>query len=173
MSEVRTQSFASWIWLLLLATLGLTWYTSQQDEDVPIVQPKKSEIVAHVESQPDLPTAALQLLARKSYESNTDIFGVEKPAPKIVPRIKVPVEKVVPILPPLPFKYIGRWKDESGMQVLLEANGEVLTAKAGDTLLGRYQVKNIQETAFNVVIEFLTLPENQQQNLQVGKTKDE
>lgn len=176
MSSATTKAFSPWLWLTLLATLALTWFAAQEDDTVEIVQPKKSLLKTDNRSvdvtQSDQQN--LRLLPRKSFESDTDIFAVERPRPTFTPVVtKAPVEKIAPVLAPLPFKYIGRWKDENGLQVLLEANGEVLTVNTGDVLLGRYQVQNIQENAFNIVVEFLTMPENQKQLLQVGKAKDE
>ena len=151
---------------------------NKQDDTMDVVQPKKNlarenrtELVFSAQNN----TQDLQLSARKSFESHTDLFAAVRPKPVFIPSVvKEPLQKkMAPVLPPLPFKYIGRWKDEAGLQVLLETNGEVLTVKTGDVLLNRYQVQIIQETAFNIVVEFLTMPENQKQILKVGKAKDE
>lgn len=176
MSSAPTKTFSPWLWLILLATLALAWFAAQEDDTVEIVQPKKMLLKtgSRLADVVQIDQQNLRLLPRKSFENETDIFAAERPRPIFSPvAVRAPVEKVAPVLAPLPFKYIGRWKDESGLQVLLEVGGEVLTAKTGDVLLGRYQVQSIQETAFNIVVAFLTMPENQQQYLQVGKAKDE
>lgn len=177
MSRTAENKFSPWLWLLLCVTLALTWTVNQQDDAVDVVQPKKNlkrENRTESDFSAQNSTQDLQLSARKSFESHTDLFAVVRPKPVFIPNVvKAPVQKMAPILPPLPFKYIGRWKDDAGLQVLLETNGEVLTVKTGDVLLNRYQVQNIQETTFNIVVEFLTMPENQKQILQVGKAKDE
>lgn len=145
-----------------------------QDDDISeTVQDRNIALSSRVKSEATSLTPSLQLQARKSFKSGTDIFNDEKPVRIINNYNPKPAQKIIPILAPLPFKYIGRWKDDAGLQVLLEAHGEVLTVKSGDVLLSRYQVQSIQETAFNIVIEFLTMPENQKQILQVGKAKDE
>lgn len=173
MNSAMTKSSSPWIWLILLVTLILTWYTMQDDDISETVQARNIALSSRVKSEATSLTPSLQLQARKSFKSGTDIFSDEKPVRIINNNNPKPAQKIIPILAPLPFKYIGRWKDDAGLQVLLEAHGEVLTVKSGDVLLSRYQVQSIQETAFNIVIEFLTMPENQKQILQVGKAKDE
>jgi hypothetical protein len=73
--------------------------------------------------------------------------------------------------PPLPFKYLGRMQAGSGNGVMLNVQGEVTPIKQDDMLLGQYKVQSITEAGTNLQIQFLYLPLNQIQTLNVQITR--
>lgn len=55
----------------------------------------------------------------------------QPPPPPAAKRVEPP-----PLAPPLPFHYLGRWKEGGGDVIFLDQGGRVLQARVGDTLAG-------------------------------------
>jgi len=173
-------------WLLggLILTLILTWRMSTQDVSEQTVLP--SRVLAKTNNHPSaqFPAHDFQsfhknvvlsekLNIRKSYESKTDLFALSENIEAPQEKNQNNVKPQVVVLTPLPFKYIGRWKDQTQTLVILTMNDEVVSAKVGDTIFNQYQLQEITENAQGLTMAFLNQNVHQTQILQVGKAENE
>lgn len=99
-----------------------------------------------------------------------DLFEVKKP--KFVPKPKViinpeVVQKMLPMVMPLPFKYFGRMQASGDNSVLVEYGNDIILLKEGDLVANQYQVNAIEQTKEMVNVTFLNTITNQIQNMQV------
>ncbi len=171
----------AWIlWGGLFLTLILTWRMSTHDASEQTVLPIRILAQTNIplqmrDIQPFQQSIGEneKLTLRKSYESISDLFALAevKEEPAETNRKKSQVQPI--IVPPLPFKYIGRWKDQTQTLVLLSMNDEIISAKVGDTIFNKYQLQNVTENAQVLTLQFLNQPFHQTQILQVGKAQDE
>ncbi len=169
MSLSRSQIVLS---LAAIVTLGLTWQTYQDETRVEMVLPTRvlSEGPSHTESTEG--HASLMLPDRVLTPLTADLFARQYVKPKVykkrVYRKPPPRKKTIP---PLPFKYVGRWQDKDNQAIMLDHRGEMLVVKQGDVVANRYKVESIDESAGRIQIQFLEMSLNKTQTLQarVGK----
>lgn len=69
-----------------------------------------------------------------------------------------------PTAPPLPFQYLGKIMEDSGVRVFLNLQGKNLIVKAGDVINGIYTVVDIAGNQMT----FLYLPLKEKQALSIG-----
>ncbi len=158
--------------LACIVTLFLTWQTYQADVDDGTVLPTRvlSEVRdnAAPESNMHIDSA---LPDRVTVPFTADLFAKQyvKPKPKQSfkkRRSKPAPRNVAPPPPPLPFKYVGLWKDKSQQAVMLDYRGELLVVKQGDVVANRYKVEAIDESAGRIQIKFLLMSLDKIQTLQ-------
>ena len=107
-----------------------------------------------------------RLRPRPEMKSELDAFAAKSwyVAPPPPPEPKQ-VEKPKPKAPPLPFAYMGSFREESGMPIVyLVANNRTFVVRAGDIIDDAYRVDKI--TSDEVV--FTYLPMSQEQTLSIG-----
>jgi hypothetical protein len=80
------------------------------------------------------------------------------PAPKYVPPPPPP-----PSAPPLPFRYVGRWKEGGQEFVFLSQSGNLVKGRVGDNLFG-WRLDGIAENS----LTFTWIALNQQQILRIA-----
>ncbi|MYM41180.1 hypothetical protein [Duganella qianjiadongensis] len=92
------------------------------------------------------------------------------PEPPKPAAVQVAQETVVvaPVAPPLPFKYVGRFSDDSGGVIYLSIGEQTLLAHAGDTLSGGYKIL----TADASRIEFEHIPTQTKQTLMLPSSPE-
>ena len=161
----------------LLVTLALTWHSYRQETNAAVSLPTRVVSASSVRAPdrlPKTPAVDLTLTQRDLVDSTEDLFSSAYVPPVVVrqPQKSVP-KAAAPVAPPLPFKYVGRWKDSQDQLVMLSVNDEVLSAKQGDVLLNQYVVQTIAELPQGLQMTFLYRPLNQTQQLFVGKAHDE
>ncbi len=158
--------------LACIVTLFLTWQTYQADVEQGTVLPTR--VLSEVKDDAVLATneyVDLALPNRASVPLTADLFARQyvkpKPKPFFKKRTSKPAPKnVVPPPPPLPFKYVGLWKDNSQQAVMLDYRGELLVVKQGDVVANRYKVEAINESAGRIQIKFLLMSLDKIQTLQ-------
>jgi hypothetical protein len=162
-----------------LATLWLTWKTYENAEPIATVLPtrvvsasrEKIPVIAESE-QIDLAPQRRPLIALTG-----DLFSPQKiKLTKSIHAHTLPPPKAV--APPLPFKYMGRWQDSDKRTVLIDYQGEVIAIKEGDIIANQYKVVAINELSGSdspgiIQIQFLMMPLNQIQTMQVGGANHE
>ncbi len=164
MSLSRSQIVLS---LAAIVTLGLTWQTYQDETEAEVVLPTRvlSEEPGSVEVVEN--HASLALPNRALIPLTADLFAEQYVKPKVykkrVYRKPPPRKKVIP---PLPFKYIGRWQDKNNQAIMLDHRGEMLVVTQGDVVANRYKVESINESAGRIQIQFLEMTLNKTQTLQ-------
>lgn len=170
----------SWlVWGALIATLFFTWRINVDDVQTTVMPTRvladttlKSEPFTTVDhaKKSDL---SKKLELRKPYENRVDLFALpqDELEERGINRQKVKPQPI--LLSPLPFKFVGRWKDQTQMLVLFSMNDEIVSAKEGDTIFKQYQVLSISEQPQGLSISFLNKLFHQTQILQVGKSQDE
>jgi hypothetical protein len=94
-------------------------------------------------------------------EEPSDLFFVDKPPP--LPAIKQPK----PVAPPLPYVYMGKMVDETGLTVFLTRNDKPYVVHAGDVLDTQYRVESIRPP----LMELTYLPLKEKQVLNIGAVK--
>jgi len=72
-----------------------------------------------------------------------------------------------PQAPPLPFRFLGRYKDAGQSVVFLQYNDQSLVVRQGDTLGEQYKVEKLDGTTLSLRY----LPLNQMQSLDVGASQ--
>lgn len=80
------------------------------------------------------------------------------PPPKVVPLPPPP-----PVAPPLPFQYVGRWKEGGRDVVFLAQGNRMVTAQVGDNLAG-WRL----DQATDAALSFTWTPLNMQQTLRIA-----
>ncbi len=166
-------------WMLVAAlviTLGLTWWTSRDDKSVAVslptreASPEAARQYRHLAQ--DIVGGSLHLTKRPLVGMQSDLFEAEKLLTPQPSRSHVVTRKpAVPAVPPLPFKYLGRWQDSASQTVSLDYQGDILTVQAGDIIAsGQYKLVTIEESAAGLQIQFLNIPLNKIQLLQIGAT---
>lgn len=122
--------------LALVATLAAVFWPQPQDEVVGAVA-KSRTTQARFAGVPTaggrdarVPQPAPQLGALRA-----DLFPPQtwQPPPPAAPKR---VEPPSPLAPPLPFQYLGRWKEGGKDVIFLDQGNRVLQARVGDTLAG-------------------------------------
>ena len=82
------------------------------------------------------------------------------PAPKQA--AQAPQARALPVAPPLPFQYIGKWTEGKKTEVLVMRGEEILSLERGQTL-GDYRVEQVGDSA----ITFTYLPLKTSQTLEL------
>jgi len=158
--------------LASIVTLVLTWQAYQSDVSGTVMPTRvlSEKRDSRMSQQPAI-ASKLAVVERPLVPLAGDLFAKtyvkSKPKPvfKRVAR-SVPKRNVTPPIPPLPFKYIGRWSDKDKQAILLDYRGEVLMVKQGDVLAGQYRVEAIEETASHIRVKFLLMHLEKTQILQ-------
>lgn len=156
--------------IVLIVTLALTWQTLQEEQNVETVLPTR--VVAAEQNKPHVHTQQhtdLTLVDRPLVPLAGDLFAAPKRIePKAVKRIyrKQAAQNKLVAVPPLPFRYMGRWQDKEAQAVMLDYRGEVLVVKQGDIVANEYKVEAIDESAGRLQIRFLIMSLNKTQTLQ-------
>lgn len=142
-----------WRWGLLLSALAATIAAIMVPEDEPVIvvqppQPKRAVSLSPVAAQ----AVPVQELAREWLASDDNPFAprgwiAPPPAPPPVqPRTVAPVvltETTPPPPAPLPFRFLGSMSDGDDRVIYLGQGEQLLTAREGDVLEGRYKVARI------------------------------
>jgi len=155
-----------------MVTLGLTWQTYQEDQSAGTVLPTRVLATPENKAQAALAVSAAQddtlvLLDRALVPLTGDLFAKPYVKPKPKPVFKRVVRRAAPkpVIAPLPFKYIGRWQDKDKQAVMLDYRGEMLVAKQGDIVAGRYKLEAISESAGRMQLTFLEMTSNKRQTM--------
>ena len=123
--------------LALLATLvAAFWPQPQQQAGVT-----GSEIVGAVDKPQRKPTALAQAQGARADGQLGPMRGNLFPAqtwrpPPPPPPKQAPLPPPPPVAPPLPFQYVGRWKEDGRDVIFLAQGNRVLKAQVGDALSG-------------------------------------
>ncbi|GBG15163.1 uncharacterized protein NMK_2766, partial [Novimethylophilus kurashikiensis] len=72
-----------------------------------------------------------------------------------------------PVAPPLPYIYMGKMVDESGLSIFLTRNNKPYVVHVGDILDNQYRVELIKPP----MMELTYLPLKEKQVLNIGATK--
>lgn len=145
----------------LAVTLLLCWQLRPQQADstsavnavqrAAVVTVNKLPIPQHAVSD-----AEYGLAARLPVASRTALFSqAAHPAHAAEPAGFV---AATPVLPPLPFRYLGLWQQQDERKLLLESGGEVLTVSVGEKINALYQLQSIEKNAEATQINILYLP---------------
>ena len=154
MAQGTTNKHNIWIWLVLIATVALTVWTSMQPESentaddlvsatTTSAQSTSNQIrnivssdTAIADTQTANPPSAWQLRNREMLaEKPTDLFPVHSGA------VIAPVAKIKqappppPVAPPTPFTYMGKMEDgPKGTLIFLMANNKVYSVSKGENV---------------------------------------
>lgn len=156
--------------LLLIATLVVTVVSSNEAVDDGVVRPvvKAAEITTgHAGKAAKTNVARLDLgrLNRDAEEiAAVDVFAPKSWLPPPVKVAPVVSQPVVPVAPPLPFRYVGQLEDAEGKVIVYLARGEnVHTVRVGDVVEAQYRLDALD----NGQATLTYLPMNQQQMLAI------
>jgi hypothetical protein len=161
-------------WLLFMGAVGLLVWAAPDDGIVEPVARVATVAPADIRERGLAPHAthaatdegSLTVLARTPEPPESTLFSSHSWVPPAPAARSVPVQAVVtaplaPVLPPLPFRLVGRLEQEHGTVFLLERDGRSLMASVGDTLDGSYRIEHEDATA----LTFRFLPMDQLQTL--------
>lgn len=144
--------------LVLAATLAAAfWPAPKAPEVVGAVVKQNARVDTRGESTPRQADSRLGDLRADLFPAQT----WQPPPPPPPKRVELPPPP--PMAPPLPFQYLGRWK-EGGKDVIFLAQGNsVLKAQAGDVLAGWHL-----DQASDDALTFTWTALNMQQTLRIA-----
>jgi hypothetical protein len=162
----------------LLATLAAAWWAPAPTPDDLASPPATRLPEPRLPATTALPSrsasaAAVVLLAIAPRASGAappaNLFTAPAPPPaprvaKVVksqPVIAALLPEPAPQAPPLPFQFLGRYKDAGQVAIFLQHADQNLVVRVGDVLQGQYKVESLTDTALHLIY----LPLNQPQTL--------
>jgi hypothetical protein len=89
-----------------------------------------------------------------------------QPRSKPMPVVVAPPPVVVPMAPPLPFTYLGRYGETAGRIVVLTKGDRVYTVSVGDVIENTYRLEKLTPG----IVHLMHLPTNTEQTLRTGET---
>ncbi len=155
--------------ILLMVTLAVTAVSSNEAVDDGVVRPvvKTLDVVGNNSKPVKVAISRLDLgrVSRDAEEvAVVDVFALKSwlpPPPVVAPMATRPV---VPVAPPVPFRYVGQLEASEGKVTIYLARGEtVYTVRVGDVLDEQYRLDAMD----NGQITLTYLPMNQQQMLAI------
>lgn len=165
---VTNQQRAVVLGVLLVATFAVTAVSSNEVGDDGVVRPtvKAMDVGASTDNKAVKVTLSRLDLGRVNRDAG-EVAAVDVFAPKSwVPPPPAPVvaQPVVPVAPPLPFRYVGQLEDAEGKVIIYLARGEMVhTVRVGDVLEEQYRFDALD----NGQATLTYLPMNQQQMLAI------
>lgn len=165
-------------WAVLLTALALTVaaiFFSPAPAEVVEVSARRAPVPNAV---PAVQTSATEIAPVFEEEASADPFEKrgwgEPPPPVAAEPVPVVVERTVaPVVvepsgpPPLPFRYVGSFSDDSGAVVYLARGDVALVARVGETLDGTYKVAAIQARS----VEFENISTGTKQSLPIPEAE--
>ncbi|WP_153118091.1 hypothetical protein [Rhodocyclus tenuis] len=134
---------------------------SAQRAGSPIVPTPVSPVVSN-----SAPTTVPPLHARTLADQPLGLFAAPPPPAPPVPEVPPPVAAPEPPqVPPLPFRFLGRYRDGGREVVFVSFNDRNLVVGAGDIVEGVYRVQSIAGN----VMQLIYLPLQQTQILEIGQ----
>lgn len=161
-------------WTLLMSALAGTLAAIAYDPEPLAPRPGRSDRVAS--SAPLAPAEVMSMpFAEEADGDPFDAHGWTEspPAPPIaqpvIAQAATPVDPPpTPVAPPLPFRYMGRYGDDTGKNVIYLARADrTLIVHEGDTLDGAYKVIAVDGSR----IEFEHLETHTKQTLPIPHTE--
>lgn len=167
-----------WRWGGLLSALGATIVAivAPEDEPVVVVPPAQPKVLVSAPAAPVTTAAATGAgLPRDWLASDDNPFAprgwvAPPPPPPPQARTVAPVvltEATPPPPAPLPFRFLGSMTDGDDRVIYLGQGDQLLTARQGDVLDGRYKVAQIS----NARIEFEDTTSGLRQSLPLPQDK--
>ncbi|GAB2849530.1 hypothetical protein GCM10027277_17140 [Pseudoduganella ginsengisoli] len=165
-----------WIIAAGAATVALAWFAP--DDDVvpaaaatPRVAPPAETVLPVAVQAPSIP-AELQIQRRIEGEDGGNLFGGSaeaqpaQPAPLKPAAARAEAQQAAPAQavagePALPFTFLGSYREGGQTTYLLQADGQDIVARVGDTIAGSYRLDAAQDSA----LSFTYLPRNQSMTL--------
>lgn len=156
-------------WLILTATLAATVgaILYPVDEPLAVVEPSANNVAAPRSAKPAL--AARVEPAKEWLSADENPFAPRNwlappPVAPVEARAVVPAmvnEPAPPPPQPLPFRYLGQMSDKEDRVIYLGMGEELMPARLGDVLDGRYKVVALNAA----LIEFETISSGLRQSL--------
>lgn len=153
--------------MILLAATVLAAIFSPPTEQVQVVAPsvrQESKLLIPIQSSAmALEETVLRLHPRNGEAARTSLFEVTS-APVVV--VSPPlVQESQPVLPSLPFRVLGTYREGGTITVFLDDNGQGTVVKVGDTLHNeKYRIDAITDEE----IQMTYLPLQKKQALALG-----
>lgn len=163
-------------WLILLSLLGATIAAIflAPEEGGSTVEPRMVRVPPHATNPQPSRVAMAAVLTEEAGADPFTAHGWTPPEPEPEPSTAPPKPVVAgpvsvaappppPETPPLPFKYVGKFSDDTGGVIYLSRGDQTLLAHAGDMLEGTYKVLGVDASS----IEFEYLPTQTKQTLPI------
>jgi hypothetical protein len=163
--------------LLIVTVSAAAWVSDDkrvaQDNVTEVVTPTPRRAVAVRTAQPTQTLNLDKLRNRNLTPGAGDPFAIRKkskpPAPAaplvVVAPPPPPPAAPPPSAPPLPFSYMGKLIDETGMAIFLVAGDRTLVVREGQTVESVYHLDSVSESR----LLFTHLPTGIQQNISIGE----
>ena len=100
-------------------------------------------------------------------EAKVDAFAVRDwiPPPPPPPKPAPPPPPPPPTAPPLPYRYLGKWKQDDQLIVFLQIGNQAYAVRGGEILDGQWRVDDVNERS----IRFNYVPLGQTASLNIGE----
>lgn len=168
-------------WLIIGSLLLATLAAGYMIDDEPPPEKDKTKKSATKTSVASSSTQASRRTSTSDKEGAVASLSLDFPGPAIIETEKEekaidpfrnkswivpppPAPPAKPTAPPLPFQYLGKIMEDSGVRVFLNHQGKNLIVKAGDVINGVYTVADIAGNQ----ITFLYIPLKEKQALTIG-----
>lgn len=149
----------------LILTLAGSYWVSREDTE-PAAGTDKSPATSGrlSKGQTGLPTEP----ARNGLgDAQHDAFAARDWIPPPPPPPKPPPlpPPPPPTAPPLPYRYLGKWKEDGQLIVYLQIDNQAYPVKGGELLNGQWRVDEVNERS----IRFTYVPLDQTASLNIGE----
>jgi hypothetical protein len=171
-----------WIIAAGAATVALAWFAPDDDVVPPAAATPRAAVPIDPTVQAEAPAPAipaeLQIVRRIEDEDAGNLFGggaepqAAQPAPlkPAAARVEQPAAAATPAAgAALPFTFLGSYRDGGKTAYLLQADGQDIVARVGDTIAGAYRLDGADDGA----LSFTYLPRNQPMTLALTHTTGE
>ncbi|MGF6558584.1 hypothetical protein ABIA48_004964 [Pseudomonas sp. S30_BP2TU TE3576] len=172
---MNTKRVAGWVAFLGVAA-ALAWfpeYFKQADDSDPAVAVVATPAKGKTPGTSAPASTAAAVAPIKDLSPAGDLFAAHswkaEPALGTVTEQPVVVTPVVqvPTAPPLPFQFVGRLDDRSGLQVFLQNGEKIYVVRKGDVIDETWRIERISDEELSLVY----LPLHLSQTLSVGSTE--
>lgn len=148
----------------LILALAASYQVSREDGE-PAAGTHKSP-ATHGRLSKEQTGAATEAAQDGLGEAQRDAFVARDWTPPPPPAPKpLPLPPPPPTAPPLPYRYLGKWKEDGQLVVYLLIGNQAYLVKGGELLNGQWRVDEVNERS----IRFTYVPLDQTASLNIGE----
>ncbi len=149
---------------LILALAGSYWVSREDTEPAAGTDKSRATSGRLSKGQTGSPTEPAQ---NGLGDAQHDAFAARDWTPPPPPPPKPPplAPPPPPTAPPLPYRYLGKWKEDGQLIVYLQIGNQAYPVKGGELLNGQWRVDEVNERS----IRFTYVPLDQTASLNIGE----
>lgn len=144
------------LFLALLAALAASFWPMPDAEapEADFAAPVRRDRAASATPAGPNPVGAATTGPRLTPEPLADLFPglvADDTEAQEAETIAAPDTEAVPVMPPMPFQYLGRWTEAGKEKLFLTRDEHLIETRVGEVIDGVWQVRQSQENSLTVV----------------------